>query len=123
MNMKKAFKALKTDEVESKRVNDPFMRKILWYLGGLVLASAGAILVMQVQISNNTKANEILGKISISIQTLIDSGAHRNDLLSALTKKTEQVEDRLLKVYGEQQRRGPRITRLEKDVDQLRRKK
>lgn len=120
--MKKAFKTLKTDEVESKRVNDPFMRKILWYLGGLVLASAGAILVMQVQISNNTKANEILGKISISIQTLIDSGAHRNDLLSALTKKTEQVEDRLLKVYGEQQRRGPRITRLEKDVERLRKK-
>ena len=107
----------------SKRIDDGLMRNMIWGLIILVLSSAAAILVMQVQISNNTESVKILSKINISIQTLIDSGNYRNDLLTALTKKTENVETRLMKVYGEQQKRGPRLDHLEEEVKILRGRK
>ena len=112
------------------REDDKFLRKIIWFLGGLTLVSAGAIGVMQVQINANSKAveeiretNKTLNKISITLQKVLSSGNHRNALLIAQSKKTARMEKRQIYIFGEQKKRGPKFNVFERHIDDYRRHK
>jgi len=87
------------------RQDDAFLRKIIWWIGGLALISSGAIGVMQVQISANSKAveeiretNKTLHKINITLQKVLSSGEFRNRLLVSLKRNQSTIA-------AEQQRR------------------
>lgn len=92
--------------------NDKFLRKIIWYLGGITLTSAIAISAMQVQINGNSKAveeiretNRALNKISITLQSVLDSGEYRNKLLIAQAKRQDKLDFRQINILSEQQKR------------------
>ncbi len=94
------------------REDDKFLRKIIWYLGGVTLVSATAIGAMQVQINANKEAvkeiketNKTLNQINLTLQKVHTSGINRNNLLVAQAKKQEAFEERQLKIYGEQEKR------------------
>ena len=89
----------------NKREDDKFLRKIIWYLGAVTLASAVSIGAMQVQINANKEAvkeiketNKTLNEINITLQKVLSSGTYRNRLLVSL--KTTQTS-----ISAEQQRR------------------
>lgn len=111
-----------------KREDDKFMRKIIWYLGGITLTSALAIAAMQVQINGNSKAveeiretNKTLNKININMQKLIDSGNHRNDLLASLFETQKTLSKRQRFIFGEQKERTPKFKMFQKHIDNSRR--
>lgn len=91
--------------MNTKREDDAFLRKVIWFIGGLALTSAASIIVMQVQINANTKAveqiketNKTLNRINITLQKVLDSGEHRNAILISLKKNQAEIA-------AEQQRR------------------
>ena len=107
----------------TKREDDKFLRKIIWYLGGLSLLSAGAIGVMQVQINANSKAveeiketNKTLNMINLTLQEVLNSGKYRNTLLVSQSKKQDAFEKRQIKIFVEQEKRRSTVYRAEKHM-------
>lgn len=102
----------KIKEELNRREDNRFMRKIIWYLGGITLTSAIAISAMQVQINNMSKAveqiketNKTLNKINLTLQKLFNSGENRNLIMIAQSKKQDMLEIRQIKILTEQERR------------------
>jgi len=100
------------------------IRKIMVYIGGIVLASAVAIAAMQVQINGLINAvgeiketNKTLGKISLTLQKVFDSGQHRNTILRIHAKKQDALEKRQIYIFGEQKTRTARLAAMERHID------
>jgi len=113
-----------------KREDDAFLRKVIWFIGGLALTSAASIIAMQIQINANKEAvseiretNKTLNKINITLQKVLGSGQHRNALLLAQAKKQEAFERRQIYIFGEQKTRTPKFKTFERHMDNNRRHK
>lgn len=95
----------KGHDMPNKREDDKFLRKVIWFIGGLALTSAASIIAMQVQINANKEAvkqiketNKTLNEINLTLQKVFSSGKYRNRILVSLEKRQTVIS-------AEQQRR------------------
>jgi hypothetical protein len=114
-----------------EKEDDRFFRRIIWWMGGLALASAGSIIAIEVQILNLSestkeirktnkemrKQNKSLNKINIVLQQLLDSSKYSNSMMLSQIKKTESIEERQIYIFGEQKKRGYKFKVFDKHMD------
>ena len=98
------------------REDDKFLRKIIWFLGGLTLTSAGAIIAMQIQITSVSKAVEEINDlhktmtdIRIGVAELVANSVERNKIMERQSKKQDAFEKKQLYIFGEQKERKQTI--------------
>lgn len=106
-----------------ERADDAFFKKILWWMGGLALASAGSIIAIEVQILNLEKTtkeirktNRALKKLNIVLTEILAASKYRNKIAESEALKTKAIQERQLDIYIEQQTRGYRLEKLEGHV-------
>lgn len=101
----------------SKRIDDTFLRRVIWFLLTMLVGAAASFVVMWTQVQANTAAiqkfdrqYETITEIKIMVATLVSNSEERN----ALLKKVSEQQNR---IYGEQKRRAPIIERTQKHLD------
>jgi len=112
------------------REDDKFLRKIIWFLGGLTLTSAAAIIAMQVQITSVSKAvdeindlHKTMTSIRIGVVRLVANSEARNRMLKQQGKKQDAFDKKQLYIFGEQKRRTQTILDARAHIDNWRKHK
>ena len=106
--------------MNTKREDDRFLRRVIWFMGTLVLASSGGwiwtVAVTQAQVDANTRAvgkinelHETMTDIRIGVAKLVTNSEVRNKMMQRQGIKQDAFEKKQLYIFGEQKQRTQTI--------------
>ncbi|MEE8207866.1 MAG: hypothetical protein V3T88_02780 [Nitrosomonadaceae bacterium] len=103
--------------VVSKRVDDAFLRKVIWVLLTTILGLGGAFVWLFYQVQANTSAvkeihqlQKTMNNINIGVVRLVENSNIRNELMKNYAVKQDYI-------FGEQKRRTSTIKRANEHID------